>query len=536
MKLKESLKKFDFIKRLKIPEKLWPTMVSNLNDVLKGSKNKYMTPLGKTYEPIMILLEWERVFKKNSHKLNAPLLEIENEQRAKFGPRSEQAPWIQRKPGLLASYDSQIANFDPPFYEFKDGKGDIAPITVAETLLKIRKNTNAGLPTLSKKGKVVEYTLENWDELRKREDPCMLFTRTAEMGKTRNVWGYPFVDIFYEMMWFAPFLDKMREKYWQASVVSPELVDIRLTEMILEAIRSDRILYSVDFDGFDASCSWQLIVKAFNYIKSHFSPIFGDKIDEICKRFYTIMIVTPTGILRGNHGVPSGSCFTNLIDSIIQAGVALTNDFIKECEMMINGDDGVYMMLRQNIKPFEDTWKAARLNLGKEKVRIATNWCTYCQRFYHIDYIKDGKIGGIYPVYRAINRLVWLEAFVTLKKKGQKTGISSRDHFGTRTLTILEQCKYHPMFEDLVRFVLAREKFALNITEGGLIAYAEKLRKGRALADALNPSFDPSITGIYDFESYKLIQKIIAEEGYSDVVDQEALLDDDSDYDFDEEQ
>jgi len=507
-------------------------MVSNLNDVLKGSKNKYLSPLGKTYEPIIILHEWEKVFKQNSHKINAPLLEIELEQRAKFGPRSLQKPWIERKPGLIASYQSQIDNFNPPFYNFIDGKGDIAPITVAETLLKIRKNTNAGLPTLSKKGKVVEHLLENFDELREREDPCMLFTRTAEMGKTRNVWGYPFVDIFYEMMWFAPFLEKMREKYWQASVVSPDVVDTRLTEMILEAIRSNRLLYSVDFDGFDASCSWQLIVKAFDYIKSHFHPMFGDKIDKICKRFYTIRIVTPTGILQGKHGVPSGSCFTNLIDSIIQAGVALTNDFIKECEMMINGDDGVYMMLKEHVPSFEATWKAARLNLGKEKVRIAANWCTYCQRFYHIDYIKDDVIGGIYPTYRAINRLVWLEQFVILKKKGDKHGISSRDHFGTRTLTILEQCKYHPLFEDLVRFVLAREKFALNITEGGLIAYAESLRKGRELADALNPQFDPSITGIYDFESYKLIQKIIAEEGYSDVVDLEALLDDESDYGF----
>lgn len=533
MKLKESLKKFDFIKRLNIPEKRWPTIVSNLNDIIKGSDNKYITPLGKTYDPIIVLFEWEKIYKANAHKLNAPLLEIEKEQRSSFGPRSIQKPWIERKPGLIASYHSQISNFDPPFYDFNDGKGSIAPISVSETLLKIRKNTNAGMPTLKKKGEVIDHLLANFDELREREDPCMLFTRTAENGKTRNVWGYPFADIFYEMMFFVPFLEIMRDKYWQASVISPVLVDNRITEMIKTALRTNRMLYSVDFDGFDASVSWQTIVKAFEYVKSHFDPIFSSMIDKICKRFYTISIITPTGILRGNHGVPSGSCFTNLVDSIVQAATALTNDFIKEYEMMINGDDGVYILSKENIPTFENTWKTARLNLGTKKVNIAAEWCTYCQRFYHIDYIKDDFIGGIYPTYRAINRLVWLEKFTILKKKGQKNGISSRDYFGMRTLAILEQCKYHPLFEELVRFVLEREKFALDITEGGLVAYAESLRKGRQLADALNPSLDPSVMGIHDFESYKLIQKIIAEEGYFDVVDQEALLEDDAEY-FDE--
>lgn len=527
MKLKAALKKFDFIKRLNIPEKLYPAVVSNLADILKGSDNKYMSPLGKTYIPITLLYEWEKVFKKNAHKLNAPLLEIEREQRSKFGPRSIQKPWIERRPGLIASFHSQIANFNPNFFHFNDGKGLLAPISVAETVLKVRKNTNSGMPRLSSKGKVQNDLLENFDELLERKDPCMLFTRTAESGKTRNVWGYPFVDIFYEMMFFVPFLEHMREKYWQASVISPVLVDTRLTEMILTAIRTNRLLYSVDFDGFDASVSWQTIVKAFEYVKSCFDPRFSSKIDRICERFYTIAIITPTGILRGKHGVPSGSCFTNLIDSIVQAGTALTNDFIKECEMMINGDDGVYILAKENINTFESTWIKARLNLGTQKVNIASDWCTYCQRFYHIDYIKDGHIGGIYPVYRALNRLIWLETFTDLKKMK----ISSRDHFGMRTLAILEQCKYHPLFEDLVRFVLEREKFALDITDGGLIAYAQGLAKGRSMVeDQPNLSLDPSVMGIHDFESYKLVQKIIAAEGYFDIVDLDALKEDGGEY------
>lgn len=516
MRLKEALKKFDFVKRLKIPEKLYPTIVANLAAVLKGSDNKYITPLGKTHDPIELIVAWDEVFQANAHKLNAPLLDIEAEQRRKFGPRSRAKPWVERKPGLLASFHSQIDNFTPPFFKFEDGEHNLCPLSMTETLLKVRNNTSSGMPMLTSKGKATAHLMENFDELIDREDPCVLYTRTAESMKTRNVWGYPYADIFYEMMFFVPFLDHMRKKYWQASVISPDLVDVRLTEMILKAIESGRILYSVDFDGFDASVAWQTIICAFEYIKSCFDPKFEQFIDRICKRFYTIGIITPTGILRGKHGVPSGSCFTNLIDSIVQAATALTNDFIKECEMMINGDDGVYILSRENIPAFTATFIRARLNLGTSKSNIAENWCTYCQRFYHIDYIKDDLIGGIYPVYRALNRLVWLESFTNLRKMR----ISSRDHFGIRTLTILEQCKYHPLFEQLVRFILEREKFALNVSEDGLIAYAQGLAKGREMVeDELNFTENTSFVGIMNFESYKLVQKIISEEGYFDIVD-----------------
>lgn len=493
--------------------------------VLKGSDEKYISPLGKQFDPIVLLVLWDRVIEANKHKLNSPLIEIEKEQRSKFGPRSMATTWAERKGGLVKSFHSQRSNFEPPFFSMQDGKGNLTPISIAEAKDKIRKETSSGLPKLTNKGSDLEDMLENFDSRMARKDPCVLYTRTAESKKTRNVWGYPHADIFYEMLFFVPFLDHMRTKFWQASIISPELVDIRITDIILKAIQCDKLLYSVDFKEFDASVAKQLIIKAFDYVKSCFAPQFAKQIDNICERFYTIEIITPTGILRGEHGVPSGSCFTNLVDSIVQAGVALSNSFINECEMMINGDDGVYALHEENIPQFENTWKEAGLQLGKLKVNIAPNWCTYCQLFYHIDYIEEGLIGGIYPTYRALNRLIWLEKFVDLgsKKKG-KQRISSRDHFGIRTLSILEQCKYHPLFEELVRFVLEREKFALSVSQEGLLAYAQKQAKGRELVgDELNISDRTHNKGIEKYESYKLVQKIIAEEGYFDIVDLEAL-------------
>lgn len=526
MKLKQALKKFDFLKRLKIGIKVTIKVISNLSLIIKGSDNKYMTPIAVDPSPIELLVAWDYVFEENKHKLNAQLLEMEQNQRNKFGPRSVMIPWADRKQSLLSSFSSQTPNFNPDFHHFNDAPGNLCPITESEVIMKIKVNTSAGFPYLTTKGKALKPKeegeipmLDNYDEILDRDDPCMLYTRTAESKKTRNVWGYPIAKIFYEMYFFFPFLDYMKTKFWQASIVSPVLVDTRITAMIKEAIRTGKVLYSVDFVAFDTSCSWQLIIKAFDVIKSCYAPCFGEFIDKICLWFYTIPIVTPTGILRGNHGVPSGSSFTNVIDSLIQAGSALTLDFIEECWMIINGDDGVYMMYSDRVGEFEQMWKKQRLNLGKDKVLISNVSCTFCQRLYHIDYIKDDFIGGVYPVYRALNRLIWLEKFTNLRK----IGITSRDHFGIRTLTILEQCKYHPLFEELVRFVLHREKFALDVSKTGTVKYLQELTKGRELLDQLNETHLVSSTGIKEFESYKLVQRIIAEEGYADIVDLEAL-------------
>lgn len=531
MKLRAALKKFDFIDKIKIPGvNAVLVLISNLVLILKGIDKKHLTPFASSYPdksvppeliPLSILVDWDMVFEKNKHKLNAPLLEFDLNQRKSFGPRSVAVPWPERKQGLLSSFHCQVDNFTPVFYSLEDDcPGNLNRFPLADVLGKVRRGTSSGLPLLCKKGAAVDRTIDDFDALIARKDPAVLYTRTAERKKTRNVWGYPLADLLYESFFFFPFLNYMKTKFWQASLVSPELVDVRITAMILEAIRRGKYLYSVDFIGFDASCRWQLIVRAFDVVKGCFDERFHGFIDEICERFYTISIVTPTGILRGKHGVPSGSNFTNVIDSIIQAGTALSLKFISECWMLINGDDGLYMMYAEEIDEFEAVWKRNGLNLGTEKSLKSMNSATFCQRFYHIDYLEDGLIGGIYPTYRAINRLVWLEKFTNLKK----IRMSSRDHFGIRALTILEQCKYHPLFEDLVRFVLEREKFALDVSEEGIVKYCEMLSKGR-LDDFedLNQSHLLPETGVKLFASYQMIQKIISEEGYSKNADQEAI-------------
>jgi hypothetical protein len=507
MKLKDAIKKFNFLKSLDLTEKNLLCCANQLQNTIEGHTEVHITPLGKSCDPIGFLVDWDEIFDSNKHKMNSTLLDMERGHRSKFGPRSIAVPWAQRQAGLKASFNCQDEAHVPKFFDLP-GEGDLQPAFLKEAAEEMKSSTSAGFPFFARKGKVKPELLANFDKYCDRKDPCALYTRTQESLKTRNVWGFPFADTLYEMMYFLPILWLQKKKYWRAAIVSPDCVAERVTELILKARSSSRIIYSVDFTAFDASVKFQYTIKAFEYFARCFAPAFGPLIEELGERFYTIAICTPSAVFRGKHGVPSGSTFTNEVDSVVQIGIALTNDFINEMECQIQGDDGVYLMPLERVSEFEKSFSYAGLSLNAKKSSCSSDYATYCQNLFHIDYLKDGLIGGIYPTYRAINRLIYQERFVDFRK----AGVKGKDYYGIRALQILENVKYHPLFEDLVRFVLVREKYSLRVSDDGLIAYCNALQNNGKNTD-LKHQYGTDASGIRNFEAYKIASRIIIEEG-----------------------
>lgn len=507
MKLKEALKKFNFLKRLDVPEPILLQIANHLVMLIKGSTEEYVTPLGKNNDPVSLLDEWNLIFTSKIHKLNAELTDLEISNLSKFGPRSKSLKWIQRVDGLKSSYSNQDPSHIAKF-TYAPGLGHLLPISMTEAIEQMKLSSSASLPFMKKKGKVLTDLTSNFTKILERKDPCIVYTRTTENYKTRNVWGYPFADTLYEMLFYIPLLAQEKTKFHRAALVSPDAVAENITKLMLEAIAFDKVLYSVDFAAFDASVKYQYIIKAFEYIKSCFDPAFHPFLDYICERMYTIGIVVPTGILRGKHGVPSGSTFTNEVDSIIQFCIASTCTFINTLCCVVQGDDGVYIMRDDEINQFENAFKYAGLKLEKSKSLISKNCVVFCQNLYHIDYMVDGVVNGIYPTYRALNRLIYQERHVNLKQ----LGLQGKDYFGIRALTILENCKHHPLHEDLVRFVLAKEKFSLDVSQDGLLKYCNSLNMNHVTANNLNHQYGSQVMKIRDFKTYKLVRKILAEE------------------------
>lgn len=512
MKLKEALKKFNFLKRLSVPDIIIERMANHLSRTLEGSNEVYATPLAKKSDPCVVLYEWDLVVKQNLHLLNKPLTDLEFSNRSKFGPRSIAVKWFERIFGFKETFDNQDDKHIPRF-KFTPGDNSLYMISFKEAFESIKGSSSAGLPFLVKKSKALPQLMENFDEILKRQDPCVLYTRTTENKKTRNVWGYPFADTILEMLFYIPFLKLQKTKWNRAALVSPDAVAQRITELILYAIETGRILYSVDFAAFDASVKYQYIIEAFEYIKSCFATAFHPTLNYICERMYSIGIVVPSGIYKRKHGIPSGSTFTNEVDSIVQFGIASLCPFISEKKCQVQGDDGAYTMYESEIPEFESVFKYAGLKLEKSKSVISSNYIVFCQNLYHIDYMKNNHIGGIYPTYRAINRILFQERYVDFGK----VGIQGKDYYGIRALTILENCKYHPLFPQLVRFVMSKERFNLDISDDGINKYCTYLNQSRKTVENLNHQYGAVVIGIRGFEAYKIAKEILAEEEFSNM-------------------
>nr|UBY12866.1 RdRp [Picobirnavirus sp.] len=199
----------------------------------------------------------------------------------------------------------------------------------------LKNNTNSGLPFYTKKAKVKQRTLREFEYLKYRKDPCILFTRTQESMKTRNVWGYPMVDTLIEATYYFALLGFQKSQTWRAAIVSPEQVDKSITAIIDKATKDALSIVSIDFSSYDASISPNLSTEAFRYVKSLFQTVYHDTIDLMCKRFYSVGIVTPDGVMKSSHGVPSGSTFTNEIDSIVQYLIAKSSYLVTDENMQI---------------------------------------------------------------------------------------------------------------------------------------------------------------------------------------------------------
>jgi hypothetical protein len=478
-----------------------------LNGIEEGRDDVLLSPLGESTDPDVILKGWDKIFDSNTSEMNDILLELEANNRSKYGPRSIAVPWEERRQGVLSSFSEpekgvKSIKWRPPEYK------RLRPISVGNAIKYIKRQTNAGLPTLEKKGTVLDkmdlFSFTIWNLVEEADRwASVMFTRTQENNKTRTVWGYPLALVILEMMFYRPILEYQRTLSWRAALRSPEDVDRAITTLIINALEAKKYIVSIDFSAFDDSIKFPIQYWVF-YI--YFNSLFQDGLYTryrgfITDKFRSIPLVTPDGVYTGFHGIPSGSAFTNEAGSVSQHGIA--KDYFEPLEdEQQQGDDGVYSCYYP--EKLKEHFRQYGLEVNDSKSYVSKEFCVYLQNLYHIDYIDNGIISGIYPTYRALCRIVYQERFNDFSKDD----ISGKDYYAIRTLSILETCKHHPLFRELVRYVWTLDKYNLSFSDQGLVAYV-KMREKQDGKDVKFTEYKrgDKIQGIREFASYQLVQE-----------------------------
>lgn len=478
-------------------------VITLLENILKGNNTVHSTPLLKDRSESDIVNGWNKIFNRRRSGVNDVLYNIEMEQLKKIGPRSIALDWDSRKESIYDNFKRHdrrysVDNTSPYNVELKS----LNPISLNNAIDKLKNNTSSGLPYVTKKINVKPLLESEFTSLLNRQDPCLLFTRTQEQLKTRTVWGFPVADTLNEMMYYSPLLEVQRKLSWRSALNEFEVIDQSITKIIDHSISTQGEMLSIDFSAYDSSVSPELQSYAFEYIKALYPDKYIKQLDYIKYRFTNIGLVTPDGILHGPHGVPSGSVFTNEVDSIVQYLISRQSNLTNEDFIQIQGDDGVYSIKSGDHLKLIKEFESAGLTVNYTKSIVSKDYCTYLQNLYHNEY-RDSKgvVHGIYPVYRALNRLMYQERFANL----DGMGVSGSDYYSIRTISILEGCKYHPLFKELVGYIYSLDKYKLNPSIDGINKFINARVNSVGQEGLIINRPGDVLKGISNFETVKLL-------------------------------
>jgi hypothetical protein len=468
-----------------------------IHDVDVGKDEVVRTPLGGDVPAEDILDEFtDRVYSPNIGMLNEQLQKLENGQMLKFGPRSIQKPWKERRDAFFETFAPK--EFSQPIGELPlTGYRDMRPVDPQTAGKTLKRTTSAGLPYLRSKGDVLDggnfgvYTEQDW--------PCVLFTRTQEQGKVRPVWGYPFHQTLLEACYFVPYFEKFKAHPCMSAYGGPDAVDEAIT-VLLDRKENDHVIYSEDYSSFDHTIAPAWSAAEFDTIRRSFQD--NEKIENDFKRissyFANCGITTPDGVISGDHGIPSGSMWTSVIGSTCHLRAQAAVRKVHPSTNQVMGDDGVSVQPPSIDEEYlADVYSQFNLVFNMDKTFTSRDEVLYLQRYYSPDYRYNGIYRGIYPIYRALNRLIHMERWTNMQQ------ISGTDYFSIRAIAILENCKWHPLHAAFVKWVASKDKYNLNYTNQGLKSFvrAFQTRSGTGIGH----QYSDNLQGIKGFETTKVL-------------------------------
>lgn len=440
---------------------------SYIYDGYKG--DRYLTPQG-------VLEKWTKILRarlETGDDFERNVLDFDISQTEKYGPQGGHEPISDLMESIvLPSFG--MAGQEVPAFEEEDwelairdaldilrlnGVHDLYPKSYKRVVnnmsMRGTLESNSGWPDFTRRNKpeVISAAIEAASNGEWKKFPAIALFRRYN-GKTRLVWMFPFAVNIVEGSWFQPLYD--------AISASPRLIDyffspwkgfdaVRKYVTDVYQNRNGAEIAASDFTSTDAHFQKAATQEVLKVLKPLFKPQFRDALEESLMYMHEIpLIVGPTEMLTGDHGVSSGSNWTNFIETIFD--LILSRYVSRKLEgvfgMYAIGDDMAWTSMHFDEdfqSKLEELGKAAGQIIKAEKTMAEPNKVKTLQRLFQRGYSRpDGLLRGVYPTIRALKSLIYPERF---------HGNWSDDLECVRAFMILENCVDHPLFQEFVEFV-----------------------------------------------------------------------------------
>jgi len=411
---------------------------------------------------------------------------IEREQLVKsIGPRSKTCGYAIRPPypGAQSMEDGVLKYFKPHPTRLNPvslrtarnalfgllGKASLRSYDTVTAAMDFKKRANCGWPWFVT---AVESPLEYLNEAEKiLRDGCdrrhcsaypgSLGTRTDIRGpglfsKTRVIYGISRVTNILNSMVFGPAYTALYEKDNFVAWVSRAAVD----RAVSRVMKSRRVMYSIDFSGFDASVPNEFIDVVFDAFAYWFEPSNTVLIEFLRNSFKYTGLFVP-GKVEYYHGenrcggIPSGSKLTNLVGGLVNFLIMYYVAAQARChvvDLLIQGDDGLATfnggMTKEKLLYYVD--HDCGMRISPEKTSVDRDYCSFLQMNYHRSYRFGNLYPGVRSIVRSIGRMMSRENSpppVPEDRESQHPGLDwahLMDAF--RVLQQVDYCSGHPSF------------------------------------------------------------------------------------------
>lgn len=301
-----------------------------------------------------------------------------------------------------------------------------SPMSTEEAWRRINTSASSGFNLFARKGTVKEQLFNQLESLFNGDHSFFEWPMTRGFRlqlreskgqldrKIRLVYPYPGVITLLEAMFAGNFIDHFcKSKTFYVTGKTGSQVGSLLDEKFRNVTNG---LCSLDISAFDQHMLNEVIISAFWILKSNLiltakeSQLFDLTVEYFCT---SLMVSKNTGApafgFIKNHGIPSGSGFTNMIGTIAHAIIL---EYLEEgivSRSLICGDDNIFDIEKTDVqKLFKGYRKVFNLPISLEK----TDFFKSSLDFYFLGFNwKEFK--RHISLYLSLNQCVWHSDYLT---------------------------------------------------------------------------------------------------------------------------
>jgi hypothetical protein len=492
-----------------------------LGHVEKGNDEDYRTPLFNGRPREDVLDEWQPVLERKLAGMEG-LLEFENTLREKVGPLSIMKPYSERLEDIEAYYSGIHLKSKPLSSDALDALikewGSVRGLSLrsqAATWDKMKKSTSSGEPFFSKRRDVINKTMPCkmvGDEIAypigRKFKPCAILGWRGQEGgledsdvKQRVIWMFPMAYNILELQFYQPLIEACQRFNLVPAWNGNNSVDEEVTALF-DTKGKDDVIVATDFTKFDQHFNYEMQVAAQKIFKALDAP--QEWLDEVCSSKFSIPLLGQMDEMwYGEHGMPSGSGGTNADETsshrCLQHEAAITSHAELNRHSMCLGDDGLLSYPGISVDHVLDVYTSHGLEMNESKQFVSKTEAEYLRRWYSTEYRINGISRGVYSTYRALGKLMGQERFYDPDLWGPEMLVM-------RSLSIIENCKWHPAKEEFLEFCVKGDKYRLGLDIPGFFDNLAKSYESNELAQSFKSYTAGDEVGINDWWCVKALR------------------------------